>query len=131
MKKSIILLIAAFGILSAGAKTVTTAFTVNPGMSCQNCENKIKSNLRFEKGVKKITTSLSDQLVTITFDDEKTSNAKLIEAFKKVGYAAAPAKPGTKKAATGCNGNHENCDGSHHHNGKSGCCGSKDCNNKK
>lgn len=129
MKKSVILLIAALGILSAGAKTVTTSFSVNPGMGCQNCENKIKSNLRFEKGVKKITTSLSDQLVTITFDDEKTSNAKLIQAFKKAGYTAAPAKPGDKKAAPACDGNHKDCDGSHHKHGDA--CASKDSKGKK
>ena len=97
MKKSVILLIAALGILSAGAKTVTTSFSVNPGMGCQNCENKIKSNLRFEKGVKKITTSLSDQLVTITFDDEKTSNARLIQASRKQATPQLPPNPETRK----------------------------------
>lgn len=152
MKNLIVLLIAALGIISADAKIVTTSFSVTPGIKCQNCENKIKSNLRFEKGVKKVTTSLSDQLITITFDNEKTSNGKLIQAFKKAGYTAVPAKAGVKKAKhackgnhencsgnhknckgnhENCSGNHENCSGNHHNHGKGECSGSKDCNNKK
>ena len=35
----------------------TVVFTTNPQMHCENCENKIKGNLRFEKGIKEITTS--------------------------------------------------------------------------
>lgn len=123
MKKSIILLMIAFGAMTAGAKTVTSSFTVNPGMSCQNCENKIKSNLRFEKGVKKITTSLSDQLVTVTYDDEKTSDANLIGAFKKIGYTA---KLSDGKAAKGheCTGDHK-CSDDKKCGGKHDCCSDK------
>ncbi len=67
-------------------------FTVLPKMSCQNCENKIKSNLRFEKGIKAIKTSIPDQKVTITFDPEKTNETKIIEAFSKIGYKASVIK---------------------------------------
>lgn len=97
MKKAIIFMMLALGAMTAGAKTVTSYFTVTPGMSCQNCEKKIKNNLRFEKGVKDITTSLKDQVVTVTFDDEKTSESKIIGAFKKIGYTA---KVTEKKATT-------------------------------
>ncbi|MDE6052102.1 MAG: heavy-metal-associated domain-containing protein, partial [Paramuribaculum sp.] len=63
--KRIMTLLAAVAIIaicgiSASAKspkaTETAVFTVNPHMTCQNCENKIKSNLRFEKGVNSIAT---------------------------------------------------------------------------
>lgn len=60
--------------------------TTNPPMSCQNCENKIKGNLRFEKGVKKIETSIPDQRVTIEYDGEKTNPEKIEKAFNKIGY---------------------------------------------
>lgn len=73
---------------AAFAETKQAVYTVNPQMSCQNCENKIKSNLRFEKGVKKIETSLKDQTVTVTYDDTKTDSEKIIAGFKKVGYTA-------------------------------------------
>ena len=39
----------------------TVVFTTTPQMHCENCENKIKNNLRFEKGVKEITTSVDNQ----------------------------------------------------------------------
>ncbi len=92
MKKIIYTLaLAALFASSAFAETKEAVFTVNPQMSCQNCENKIKSNLRFEKGVKKIETSLADQTVTVTYDDTKTDSEKIIAGFKKVGYTAVAA----------------------------------------
>ncbi len=100
MKK--LIYVAAFAALfstSAMAETKETVYTVNPQMSCQNCENKIKSNLRFEKGIKKIETSLKDQAVTVTYDDTKTDPDKIIAGFKKVGYTAVAAD-GKPTAAT-------------------------------
>ena len=89
MKKYILpLALAAFLASAAFAETKQAVYTVNPQMSCQNCENKIKSNLRFEKGIKKIETSLKDQTVTVTYDDTKTDSDKIIAGFKKVGYTA-------------------------------------------
>ncbi|MBQ0023269.1 MAG: heavy-metal-associated domain-containing protein [Prevotellaceae bacterium] len=59
-----------------------------PEMHCNNCENKIKGNIRFTPGVKKIDTSLEAKTVTITYDAEKTDSKKIIAAFKKIGYDA-------------------------------------------
>ncbi len=70
----------------------TIVVTTTPQMHCESCENKIKGNLRFEKGVKKIETSIHDQTVTIEYDADKTSVDKLIEAFKKIGYEAEHVK---------------------------------------
>lgn len=36
----------------------TVFFTTTPQMHCAACENKIKNNLRFEKGIKSIETSV-------------------------------------------------------------------------
>ena len=36
----------------------TVFFTTTPQMHCVACENKIKNNLRFEKGIKSIETSV-------------------------------------------------------------------------
>lgn len=79
--------------LSAYAKSPslsTAVFNVTPRMSCQNCENRIKSNLRFEKGVKSIETSLKDQTVTVTFNTDKTNVEALRKGFAKIGYEAVP-----------------------------------------
>ena len=66
----------------------TVVFTVSPKMTCQNCENKIKSNLLLAKGVSSIVTNLKEQTVTITYNPAKVSPERLTEAFKKIGYAA-------------------------------------------
>ena len=34
--------------------------TTTPQMHCSGCENRIKQNIRFGKGVKAITTSMAD-----------------------------------------------------------------------
>ncbi len=57
-------------------------------MSCQNCENKIKSNLRFEKGVSKVETDLKSQKITVSYDASKTSAEAITKSFKKIGYTA-------------------------------------------
>ena len=88
--KRLILLTAMLLTMTVGfAKDIkTVVVTTTPQMHCESCENKIRGNLRFEKGVKKIETSLEDQTVTIEYDAYKTSVEKLIEAFKKFGYEA-------------------------------------------
>ncbi len=72
-------------------ETETVVFTVQPKMSCRNCETKIKSNLRFEKGVSKIVTSVPKQTVTISYDPAKTDIEHLTAAFAKIGYKATQA----------------------------------------
>lgn len=42
----------------AGKDIKTLVLTTNPQMHCENCENKIKNNIRFEKGVKSIETDI-------------------------------------------------------------------------
>lgn len=106
MKKFILsafIAVAAFSAYAADNDT-TVCFTVNPPMSCVNCENKIKSNLRFEKGVKNIEASAADALVTVKFDKRKTSIDKLIPAFKKIGYEAKTATACDKKQPAQCGG---------------------------
>ncbi len=59
--------------------------TPDPIMHCQSCEDKIKGELRFEKGVVKIETDRERQTVTITYDPKKTNVEKLQAAMKKIG----------------------------------------------
>lgn len=68
----------------APADTLTV--TTLPQMHCQNCENKIKSNIRFVKGTKKIETSVDDQRVTIIYDGKKAKYEDYVAAFRKIGY---------------------------------------------
>ena len=52
----------------------TVVFTTTPQMHCAACENKIKNNLRFEKGIKNIETSVPNQTVTVKYNADKTTN---------------------------------------------------------
>lgn len=93
MKKYIfaflMMLVAVPAVMSAkDSDKATVVFTVSPKMTCQNCENKIKSNLRFEKGVSSIVTNIKEETVTITYNPAKISPATLVEALKKIGYTA-------------------------------------------
>ena len=51
----------------------TVVFTTTPQMHCAACENKIKNNLRFEKGIKNIETSVPNQTVTVKYNANKTT----------------------------------------------------------
>ena len=70
----------------AQSKSDTLVVTPTPAMHCSGCENKIKNNIRFVKGTKKIDTSLQHQTVTIVYDGRKTTLADFEAAFKKIGY---------------------------------------------
>ena len=75
----------------------TLVVTTLPQMHCASCENKIKGNLRFEKGVKQIECDIPKQIVTITYDAEKTNAENLIKSFGKFGYKATEVKQDAKK----------------------------------
>ena len=88
MKKNLLM---AFMLMLAGNSFAQTAVdtlvvTTQPQMHCQGCENKIKSNIRFVKGTKKIATSVDEQKVTIVYDGRKAKYNDYVEAFKKIGY---------------------------------------------
>ena len=74
----------------AQTKSDTLVVTTSPEMHCEGCENKIKKNIRFGKGTKKIETSVPEQTVTIVFDGRKTTYADYEAAFRKIGYGIKP-----------------------------------------
>lgn len=97
MKKTILISAMMLTAIVGLAKDIKTVIvTTTPQMHCENCENRIKSNLRFEKGVKRIATSILDQTVTITYDADKTSEEKILKGFKKFKYEARILKKGEK-----------------------------------
>lgn len=97
MKKSILLtMMMSLAMVSFAKDIKTVVFTTTPQMHCENCENKIKSNLRFEKGIKAIDTSVPNQTVTVKYDADKTTPEKLQKGFEKFGYKARILKDGEK-----------------------------------
>lgn len=89
MKQTLLFLVVMLMTLTTFAKDIKTlVVTTTPQMHCESCENKIKNNLRFEKGVKSIETNIDKQTVTIEYDAEKTTEEALIGAFAKFNYTA-------------------------------------------
>ena len=107
------MLVFAISMFAKDIKTVV--FTTLPQMHCENCENKIKGNLRFEKGIKQITTSVPDQKVTIEYDADKTTPENIAKGFAKIGYEATVVTGEAKKK--GCSGSSKKADAT-----KGSCC---------
>ena len=90
MKKLFVLMAIAITSLSASAQknnqTDTLQVKTTPQMHCVNCENKIKKNIRFVKGVKEIKTSVPNQNVNIIYQKDKSTYEDFVKAFSKIGY---------------------------------------------
>ena len=71
-------------------KEEQVVFSVN--MHCHNCEQKVKKNIPYEKGVKDLTTDLEKQLVTIKYQTDKTDKAKLKKSIEKLGFTCEEVK---------------------------------------
>lgn len=91
-----IFVIALLSVTVVMAKDIRVVVFKVPQMYCENCERKVKDNIRFEKGVKDLSTDLKDKTVSITYDADKTSVDKLKAGFKKFDYKAEFVKE-TKK----------------------------------
>ena len=112
MKKAFVsfaLLLIALGASSKDIKTLVV--TTEPQMHCASCENKIKGNMRFEKGIKSIKTNLDDKTVTIEYDADKTNVQNIIQGFKKIKYEASEATSPSAGKKDCCKGEkkHEAC----------------------
>lgn len=94
-----IIVLTAIAAGSMAAKDIQKVIvTTEPQMHCSGCENKIKNFFRFEKGIKKIETSVPEQTVTITYDADKTSEQKIIDSFSKINYEASKVDTSAEKA---------------------------------
>lgn len=55
---------------------------------CGMCEDRIESNMAYEKGVKSVELDDETKIVTITYKTAKTDPDKLRKAISKLGYDA-------------------------------------------
>ena len=68
-------------------KKETSTFYI-AAMDCDHCIKKIEKNIAFEKGVTDLKCDLATRTAIITYKAGKTSEVKLISAFKKIGMEA-------------------------------------------
>ena len=92
MRTRVLFVALALATVCLGKDIKTVVLKTQPEMHCINCEKKIKENIRFEKGIKSITTNLQDKTVTIEYDAEKTNVQNIIKGFKKITYEASEVK---------------------------------------
>ena len=94
MKKRILftaaLLVSAMAVSAKDIKTVV--LTTTPQMHCNGCENRIKENLKYVKGIKSIVTSVEKQTVTVQYDADKTSVDNIKASLKKINFDAKEKK---------------------------------------
>ncbi|MGX8712059.1 MAG: heavy-metal-associated domain-containing protein [bacterium] len=86
MKHTLFITLMALMIGLSGKELRVLVLTPTPQMHCESCENKIKKNMRFEKGVKRVETNIEKQEVTITYDPSKNTVEGLQAGMKKIGY---------------------------------------------
>jgi len=93
----LIMLCSVFAFSMAYSQTAkkNTKETVNfyvKDMDCANCVKKVEKNIAFEKGVTDLKCDLPTKTVSVTYSSDKTTEKKLIDAFKKIGMEAETKK---------------------------------------
>ena len=66
-------LVALLGVTAVLAKDIRVVVFKVAQMHCEKCEKKVKDNMRFEKGLKDLSTEVKTKTVTITYDADKTN----------------------------------------------------------
>ena len=69
-------------------KKETVTFLVS--MTCGKCQQRIESNIPYEKGVTDLKVDLSKKLVTIEYRSDKTNAQNIKAALTKMGFTATP-----------------------------------------
>ena len=82
-------------VLDKKATKAEVTFLVS--MTCESCQNRIESNIPYEKGVTDLQVDLPNKLVTIEYRKDKTTADKLKAAIKKMGFTAVPFKKANKE----------------------------------
>ncbi|WP_029423572.1 heavy-metal-associated domain-containing protein [Alicyclobacillus macrosporangiidus] len=65
---------------------MATATITIKGMTCSGCVNSVTKALKDVEGVQEASVDLQGQKATVTFDESKTTVAKLKEAIEDAGY---------------------------------------------
>ena len=84
-----IILLAVPVLMSAQDKTKTTeTVKFKTSIECNNCVNKVMSNLPQEKGIKDVKCDLNTKEVTVTYLKDKNNPEEIQKAIEKLGYTA-------------------------------------------
>ena len=83
------LLVAVPALLSAQDQNKTTeTVKFKTSIECNNCVNKVMTNLPQEKGIKDVKCDLGTKEVTVTYQKDKNNPEDIKKAIEKLGYTA-------------------------------------------
>lgn len=120
MKRLFIFLMAmmpmAFALSTVEAKPNKQTVVLYVDLHCEDCCNKIRKNIPFDKslnnGVKDIVFDLKAKTATVTYDANKTDVPSIQKSFAKIGKPATTQAP---KCDHQCEGHHHHHAGGEHH----------------
>ena len=69
-------------------KSKTETVEIKSSVVCGMCEERVKQDLAFEKGVKSVEVNLETKMITVEFNPKKTNKEKIKKAITKIGYDA-------------------------------------------
>jgi copper chaperone CopZ len=89
-KLLITILFAAIPLLISAQEKAKTTETVKfkTSIECNNCVNKVMTNLPQEKGIKDVKCDLKTQEVIVTYQKDKNNPAEIKKAIEKLGFTA-------------------------------------------
>jgi len=93
MKTTILILLSFFffaqttSIIASNAAVKTVTFKC-PEINCSGCKGHITEAVKTLDGIKSVKVNLETKIVTVKFDDSKTSSDKIKAAIEDAGYSA-------------------------------------------
>ena len=66
----------------------TETVEIKSSVVCGMCEERVKKDLAFEKGVKDVAVDLETKVITVTYRNDKTDKEKIKKAITNIGYDA-------------------------------------------
>jgi copper chaperone CopZ len=86
--KNIISLIAIIILSISGVKAQIIEAQIKTSGQCEHCKETLEKNLRFERGVKKVSFNIESHVVNVKYDEAKTTIRNIQVAITKLGYDA-------------------------------------------
>jgi copper chaperone CopZ len=93
MKTTILILLSFFffaqtsSVIASNATVKTVTFKC-PEINCSGCKAHITEAVKTLEGIKSVKVNLDTKIVTVKFDDSKTSSDKIKAVIEDAGYSA-------------------------------------------
>lgn len=83
-----VLIVFSGNIYAQKKSSKTETVEIKSSVVCGMCEDRVKKDLAFEKGVRSVEVNLETKIITVEFNPKKTDKEKIKKAITKIGYDA-------------------------------------------